>query len=251
MPRLVCAAPVAYRAWALPRWFECLAAQTRRPGVVILLHSGTPRDDTWMTAEREAARHGFDLVLRHDGRQPHQRHDNERFRTLVDLRNRLRALALTEGAERYLSLDTDVMLTNPHTIQRLEQHVAGGADIASPATFLHPAASDPDVTEDIFWAYNAGWWPVGEGDVHDPHRGWLRPQPHEICWGTAMRIDIPMAVWLGNLKALSCRYEWHYSGEDLGFAQDLDERDLLVVWDTALRAEHIWCEQHMLARAAA
>lgn len=251
MPRLIAAAPVADRAWALPRWFHCLARQTRRPDGVLLIHSGEIRDDTWEAAVSAACAHGFELNIQTNDLTAHARHDNERFRTLAALRNELLERVGDLGAELLLSIDTDVMLTNAHTIERLEHHIDEGADIASPATFLHPAASDPAVEGDhTFWAYNAGWWKDG-GTPHDPTRDWVRHETQAIHWGSAHRIDIPMAVWLGNEKALDCRYEWHRSGEDLGFAQDLDERDLLCVWDTGLRAEHIWCPEHLRAQEAA
>lgn len=250
MPRLVCAAPVADRAWALPTWFACLAAQTRRPDLVLLLHSGSVQDDpTWETAHEQARAHRLPLIMLHDSRPPHDRHDNERFRTLADLRNRLLRVARDLRAERYLSLDTDVMLDDPQTLERLEGWIDDGADIASPATFLHPAASDPAVDEEIFWAYNAGWW-APHGTRHDPRRPWVRHECAAIDWGRAHRIDVPMAAWLGSGRAFDCCYEWHESGEDLGFAQDLDERALTCVWDAGLRAKHIWCREHLQAAEA-
>lgn len=243
---LIVGLPIANRAWALPHWFECLAAQTRRPDGFVFVHSGHSEDDTWRMVQAQAAHHRFrNVLLLSDWRPPHPRHDTARFHTLASLRNRALAEAETRlAADLYLSLDSDIMLEDPRTIEHLAELVCDqGFDIASPATFFHPAASDPQVDADLFWAYNAAWWAPG-GRLDDPQRAWLRPEPDHIDWGQAIEIQIPMGVWLGNAKVFSCQYRWHESGEDLGFAQDIDEHGLRVIWDTSLRAKHVWCEQH-------
>lgn len=248
MQRLIVGCPVANRAWSLPYWFECLAAQTRRPDGFAFVHSGHVGDDTWIALQREAARHGFRNVgIHHDVSPPHPRHDNERYRTLALLRNRMITLAAGAlQADLLLSLDTDIMLENPATIETLVGLVEQGYDIATPVTFLHPAASDPDTDAEIFWAYNAGWWAPG-GRLDDPRRAWLRPAPDSIEWGAQIEIQVPMAVWLGNAAAMRCRYRWHEGGEDLGYAQDVDEHGLRVIWDTSLKCQHVWCETDMHA----
>lgn len=250
--RLIVGCPIAHRAWALPRWFECLSGQTRRPDGFAFVHSGEAHDETWRMVRSAALRFG-PVVIQHDPRPAHPRHDNQRFATLGVLRNRLLGLARENlNADLFLSLDSDVMLENPRTIEHLEHLVTEQRfDIASPATFMHPSASNADIENPPYcWAYNAGWWAPG-GALGDPQRPWHRPPPDVIAWGEAIQIQVPMAVWLGNRRALECRYRRHESGEDLGFAQDIDARGLRVIWDTSLRARHIWCEQDMHAEAAA
>lgn len=241
--RLIVGCPVATRAWALPTWFQCLDWQTIRPDGFVFVHSGRRGDDTWTTIRRECASRGFSLRLIHDPAPPHPRHDNERFRTLADVRNRMLDLVEADGADLFLSLDSDVMLEDPRIIEHLIELVAAhGFDIASPLVFLHPLASTlPDDESARCWAYNAGWWAPG-GTLDDPRRPWRRPPPEGIPWGEAVQTHIPMAAWLGTRRAIACRYRWHESGEDLGFAQDLDRQHLRVVWDTSLRARHIWSE---------
>ena len=252
MLRLIVGAPIANRAWALPGWFECLARQTRRPDGLVFVHSGRPGDDTWQAIFREAARHGFHSVrIEHDPRPPHPRHDSARFETLASLRNRLLELVAGYRADLFLSLDTDVMLEDPRTIEHLQELVCDqGFDVASPVAFLHPLASHPENASKPCWAYNAGWWAPG-GVLNDPQRPWHRPAPESITWGDAIEIQVPMAVWLGNRRAIRCRYRPHESGEDLGFAQDLDSEGLRVIWDTSLRTRHIWSEADLLEQAAA
>lgn len=244
--RLIVGCPVAHRAWALPLWFRCLAAQTRRPDGFAFIHSGHRGDDTWRAIQFEAARHGFpEVAIVHDPRPAHPRHDNARFLTLSDLRNQMFELAREElQADLLLSLDTDVMLEDPTTIEHLEQVITTGqAELAAPVTWLHPGGEGT-------WAFNAGWWAPG-GATTDPRRAWKRLAPDQVAWGEVIPIDVPMAVFLANRRVLEhCRYEWHESGEDLGFAQSIAREQIRCLWDTDLKCRHIWKEQD-LAEAAA
>lgn len=240
---LVCGAPVANREWALPHWFECLASQTVRPDRLIFVHSGQWGDETWQALFTGAEQHGFDLDVLHDPRAPHQRIDNARYQTLADLRNQLLTAAQDARADQFLSLDTDVMLEQPDTIEHL-QTMLTDCDLASCATFLHPAASKPDVEHEIFWAYNAGWLPK-DLTAH----GFIRPLPNELDWDATHRIDIPMAIWLGNQQALYCRYAWHESGEDIAFGRALQAAGLICHWDPRVRAKHYWQPSHLKVAA--
>lgn len=250
--KLIAGCPVARRAWALPHWFACLAAQTRRPDAVTMVHSGAPNDLTWSVATCEAALHGFPLTIRHDVRPPHQRHDNERFLTLASIRNDLLALARDEcQAGLFLSLDSDIMLQDPQMIERLERlMLEEDVDIVQPVTFFHPnAPADWEPSEPPSWAYNFAWWDP-ESIAGDERRNWARPWPEEIPWGAKIAIDIPMGVWLAKRQVLKkCRYRWHHSGEDLGFAQDLETVGAQCVVDTALYARHVWQESDLLVPA--
>lgn len=244
--RLIVGAPVADRAWSLPRWFECVAGQTRRPDGFAFIHSGRVNDPTWVACQREAARHNFSpVILYHDPAPPHRRHDNERFHTLARLRNRLLRVVRDElAADLFLSLDTDIMLENPETIERLEALVAPPFwyDIASPVAFLHPGAPRTwTPAQQPCWAYNAGWLPNPNGPL-DPRRGFVRPDPTEIPWGDRVAHQVPMAVWLGTRRVLDCRYDWHENGEDVGFAHNLAAINAGCVIDTSLYARHIWAD---------
>jgi hypothetical protein len=242
--RLVVGAPVAGRAWSLPTWFACLAGQTRRPDAVAFIHSGRVGDPTWEACIREAARHEFSpVMLHHDPAPPHRRHDNERYRTLARLRNRLLDSARDElGADLFLSLDTDIMLENPETVERLEHLVVhGGYDVAGPVTFLHPEAPRSWSPAELpCWAYNFGWLQPPDGLCD--RTTWRRPPVTDIPWGSKVTHSIPMAAWLATRRVLDCRYRWHESGEDIGFAISLQEADARCVTDTGLYAPHIWAD---------
>ncbi len=242
--RLIVGAPVADRAWSLPAWFDCLRRQTRQPDEFAFVHSGQPGDATWRALSDGVRAAGKPSDVRHDPAAPHPRHDYARFQTLARLRNDLLDIARDDlDADLFLSLDTDVMLENPDTIKRLEQLVVtDGWDVASPVTWLHPLGEGS-------WAYNAAWWSAA-GTPGDPRRPWARPEPVTLPWGEVVEIGVPMAAMLMNRRAMDCRYRWHLGGEDLGFAQDLDQRGLRVAWDTGLKAFHAWNESHLKERQA-
>lgn len=240
MGRVVLGAPVAHREWVLPAYFDAIAAQTVRPDAFLFVHSGTRYDATWQALAAGAALVGRDeLTILHDSRPPHQRHDNARFGTLAVLRNTLLAMAVGMlDADVLISLDTDVLLEDRRTIERLLELLDEGWDTASPVTWLHPLGEGS-------WAYNAGWWswPAADRQLggRGPHRPWTRPGPEHVAWGVTLAIDVPMAATAMSRRVLErCRYRWHEAGEDLGFAQDLDRLGMACAWDTTLKARHVW-----------
>jgi hypothetical protein len=235
--RIVIGAPVALRAWALPTWFERLARQTRQPDGFAFIHSGVAHDETWTTIQHEAALRGFrPVALRHHPAAPHARHDNARFKTLATVRNLLLETVRKMGADALLSLDTDVMLDDPRTIDRLEDLLEQGWDTASAITWLHPVGKGS-------WAFNAGMLGLGQGET----QSWYRPDREIAESGETVQIQVPMAVTLLGPRALQCRYRNHESGEDIGYAQDLHAHGLRCAWDTGLEATHVWSEQDLPA----
>lgn len=241
MPKFALGCPVADRAWVLPDWFERLQAQTLRPDVLLFVHSGVPGDETWRMLRHEAERLGVPVMLDADNGRGHAREDNARFRTLARLRNRLLDAAGCVSADVLVSLDSDVLLGAPDSLERLvDAVVVQDWDTASLLTWLHPDGPGS-------WAWNAGWW-VGEPQ-EEGMRSWTRGARESIAWGQTLSIDIPMAATAIGPRALRhCRYAWHESGEDLGFALDLERSLARCAWITDLEAVHVW-EPAALERA--
>lgn len=224
---------------------DSLARQTRRPDGFVFVHSGIPRDDTWTTIVDEAKRHRFPPpTFLHDPAAPHARNDNLRFATLARLRNDLLDLARWEQADMFLSLDTDLMLEDPHTIERLVSMVrSGDCDLAAPVAFLHPLAPRHWTPgEPAGHSYNFAFMNPGQPSHRRP---WQRPWPADLPLGELIRMQVPMAAWLGNTRALGCRYQDHESGEDVGFAQSLEAAGVECIVDTSLYGWHVWSERHL------
>lgn len=242
MSGVVVTAPVAERAWVLPAWYEHLAAQTRPPEEIILLHSGRKGDDTWRAIADCAAEWGLRTHRLHDPSPPHPRHDNKRFATLARLRNQLLATArLVTDQPFVFSLDTDILLEDPTTIERLTTE-AERYGCASPLLYLHPSMP---------WTVNAGML----GDAHllngplprEVLEKWpwsrAEPTPAALAGDVVQPIDVPMAAIMMNRDiAMTCRYGLHESGEDISFAISLKRHHQRAVWLPSIEARHVWDE---------
>lgn len=237
---VVVTAPIADRAWALPDWYGCLAAQTQPPAEIILLHSGRKNDETWEEIEDCAHEYGIRTHRMHDPAVPHPRHDNTRFATLARLRNQLLTMSrIVTDHPLLLSLDTDVMLEDTTTIERLAPE-AERYGCASPLVYLHP---------DMKWTVNAGiipMLPVETTPIVELERWpWKRaePTPAALAGEAVQPIDIPMAAIMMNQNVVaSCRYAHHESGEDIAFGLSLKRQEERAVWLPSIEARHVWDE---------
>lgn len=245
--KLVVAAPVCHRAWALPTWYRCLASQTRPPDEILFVHGGARGDKTWdaiddCTAETRIRTHRL-----HDNGDCHQRHDNERFHTLARLRTfMLASCRVFTDADVVLSLDTDIMLEDPTSIEQLAG-MLGRVDVASCLTNFHP---------DMQWTRNAGY--LGN-EGHHPREALDAGKPEDLgTWpwrraeidpqfaeGGIQPIDIPMGIVMLGPRAFRQRqvpYRWHESGEDIGFGINLKLAGLDAGWLPSVTARHVWDE---------
>lgn len=245
---VVVTAPVAERAWALDAWYRHLAAQTRPPEEIILLHSGRKGDDTWHEIGECAQRYGIKTHRAHDDSTPHPRHDNTRFVTLARLRNQLLAAASTFTDQEFLfSLDTDILLENEGTIEELTSP-AERYGCASPLVYLHP---------DMPWTVNAGMLDaphVLEDPTFKPPAvelekwAWARaePTPAALAGAAVQPIDIPMAAILMVREMFTtARYAPHESGEDIAFGISLKKHGLRAAWLPSIEARHMWDESRL------
>lgn len=268
--KLVVAAPVCHRAWALPTWYRCLAAQTRPPDEILLVHGGARNDATWEAIDDMTAETGIATHRLHQDEDCHQRHDNERFKTLSRLRNHMLAgCRVFCDADLVLSLDTDIMLEDEETIQRLLFAVGADAppgdgvhddtpamqacvrgelatfDVASCLTHFHP---------DMQWTRNAGY--LGNPS-HHPQEALDAGKPEDLRtwpWRRAeiepkyadrgiQPIDIPMGIVMMTRKVWrehQVGYMWHESGEDIGYGINLRLAGMTAGWIPSLQARHVW-----------
>jgi len=249
MSGVVVTAPVAERAWALPSWYRHLAEQTQPPTEIILLHSGHKGDETWQAIENCAAEFGIRTHRLHDPSIPHQRHDNARFVTLARLRNQLLSTAkIVTDCDVLFSLDTDIMLEDTTTIERLVP-VAETFGVASPLLYLHP---------EMKWTVNAGMLDEArqlESAAPDviPREElekwpWCRaaPTPAALAGAAVQPIDVPMAAIVMSREVFaSTRYGNHESGEDIAFGIALKKHGHRAMWVPSIEARHVWDEKSL------
>lgn len=242
--KLVVGCPVADRDWILPAWFAALQAQTRQPDEYVFVLSErqpTPVADTirlirWLSpVDVPALSYALDdspYIPRYE----RNLHDPEHvYGEFARRRNLLRRMVLKREPDIFLSLDSDILLDDPRTIERL----VGMLDlypVAAPLVWLHPTGHASE-------CYNAAWWAAG--DPGSPDRAWRRATHADAEKGPQL-VDIPMAaVMMRGVVLEACSWYYHRQGEDLGFAQDLEQHGMQCAWDPSLTTLHVMDPREM------
>lgn len=237
--KVVVGAPVAAREWALPRWFECLYAQTRPPDEFVfvikdvdgdrsreLLHEMGPKPPK-LSYAIDQSRYVPRMERNHVGAE-------YVYADFAWRRNRLLQMVRKREPDVFISLDSDLLLEDPTTIERLLE-LLERAPVAAPLTYLHPSGPAGE-------CYNAGFWQGGEPG--SPTRAWRRATAQE-AHGT-IPVDIPMAAVAMRRQVVdTCKYDYHQQGEDMGFAQDLDRLGYGCLWDTDLEVRHVMAAEEL------
>ena len=238
--------------WIGPAWFRCLGEQSLQPSAYCFVVS---RDGPAASDIGPYVPSGATLDLMRLSQPFHDRNarngdpkDRCRAQHFSDLRNAARMLALATDCDLFLSLDTDVLLEDPQAIEKMVNTLLGPRrgnplapyawDLVSPLTYLHPQG-------DASGCYNAGLWRAGAPG--DPQRIWERVGVNEaVCRKPPVRIQIPMAVYLMRRQVLAmCKYKSHEAGEDMGFADALDQHEFRCGWMTDLKVRHVWGESYL------
>jgi len=222
------AAPVADRAWALERWFHYLERQTVQPHAFAFVATDTG-DGTvgalrcgWAEVAVQVAREQY---IPRERRQQDLRFFTEQ---IAMLRNRLMQLALSMHPTHIFSLDTDIMLTDPTTIERLLE-ACDWCPLAAPMVSL----------SEHFPCYNAAQWFSRDPG---PTRAWRRLEPSDefLADATWIPVDIPMAaVMMRSWVPEGCSYGYHEAGEDMGFALSLDRHGFRTAWLPHVETVHV------------
>ena len=266
-------APVFNRGWILSKWWEYMAKQTLRPDYFCFVH-GRSTDDTldklYGGGQRDPAvlkwgpavpvpvnPAGLPVLKLRASRLPvftrDQRNDDPkdrcRARHMAALRNELRALFMSTDADVFVSLDTDILLTDPMALERMVAAVTTGAgviradtsrddwDVAAAMTSLHPYGFRGA-------CFNAARWAGGEPGSYT--RGWHRLERNDIWTSRPMPIDVPMAAYAIKRHAMGmAAYREHECGEDFGFADRLEAHGLRTIWLTDVQVPHVWGPQYI------
>lgn len=224
--------PVYDRAWILPTWFEFIEKQNYpKANIGFIFELGDNDDEThdvlwnWQVAHPEYK--GFDAQIYM--RISHEAHPDgtrvwgaQKYENMVTLRNNLleRVAGLSEQYDYYFSLDSDILLEDPETLNKLVAHAESlaGADVLSPLSYMTPF--DTEFPSAMTW-------------VNDPGAQAIRDL-NKYPVGEVFEADIVMAaVFMKKHVFEKIRYRWHLQGEDLGFATNLAYNDLhsYAVWD--------------------
>lgn len=210
--KLIIGCPIYKRSWILDEWIQCILSQSLDLSNVGFVFETSPNDDetvlrlkAWKQLDKRIPH--FDIVERDD--IPHFEHtDNGRqwtiskYVNMVNLRNSVLSKVREVEPDYYFSLDSDILLKNPNTLELLIAHIKEGADAVNPLMFMTPVGTNfPSVMT----------WRDAESN-----RG-FRDKNYPL--GTYFKADIIMAAKMMSKKVYqNVDYEVHPQGEDLGWS---------------------------------
>lgn len=210
--------PVYKRDWILPTWFEAIEKQNFDLSEVGFIFLIGPDDSAtvsklmqWHETHPNVA--SFEIVVEENER--HSAHDEQKnkrtwnhsqYYKMVTLRNLLLDEVVCLKPDRYLSLDSDIILENPDTLQTLYD-LTETLDVVSPLSYMYPVGTGyPSV---MTWQNRSGGLALRARTAYPI--------------GTLFESDIVMAVKMMRPEVYEqVRYRWHRQGEDVGWSAECD-----------------------------
>lgn len=230
--------PIYQRDWILPYWLEAIEKQTVPLENIGFQFELGPNDEAthdilweWQTKNADKV-WCFDAIVNVSEQHSHHVEGQrawklEQFLKMASLRNSLleRARLKLGSFDRYFSLDSDIILENPKTLEILASH---DKDVVSPFMYMTYLGEDgkPDTRFPNYMLWR------GENDRSMSVRG-------KVGSGL-VRNDVPMAAVMMKPEVVrTCSYRWHRQGEDIGFAQVLDKAGFESYLDFDLYTPHL------------
>lgn len=145
----------------------------------------------------------------------------DRYVAMADFRNQLLDKARVLEPDKYFSLDTDILLENPKTIEHLDGLTDSVADAAAPLMFMTPRNIMAPST--MTWGNNS-----------------LRAYRGDYKYGTDFKTDVIMAAKMMNPEVYKkVNYAYHPQGEDLGWSWNCKEQGFNLYCASSIYAPHI------------
>lgn len=233
--KILIGSPIYQRAWVLRDWLRCIENQTIPLSDIGLIFELGPNDDDthdilwkWHLSHPEVAY--FDAVIRED--LNHSTHpDGHRtwtkvaYHKMVDLRNSLLDRACCLSPNKYLSLDSDLLLEDKQTLEKLYFYLErDNIDAISPLSYMYPEGTNfPSVMS----------WVDGVGNMASRLLDKYRI-------GSVFKSDIIMAAVMMNPNVYkNVRYIWHQQGEDLGWSSECARKGYNLYCASDIYVPHI------------
>jgi hypothetical protein len=231
--KLIIGCPIYKRDWILPHWIRCLLSQSLDISDIGFVFEVSPGDyetvnslNVWKKLDSRIKI--FEINERSD--IPHFEHSPDtrqwtisKYHNMVSLRNSILNRVREIQPEFYLSLDSDILLTNPNTLEMLIAHIKSGADAVSPLMFMTPVGINfPSV---MTWRDEIG------GKAYRQERYPL---------GSYFQSDVIMAAKMMSKDVYNnVDYEVHTQGEDLGWSKNAGLKGFKLYSASYLYANHI------------
>ncbi len=233
--KILIGSPVYQRAWILGDWFKCIENQTIPLSEIGFIFELGPNDEEthqviweWHLSHPQVA--FFDAIVRDDIK--HYTHpDGQRtwsktaYYKMVDLRNSLLERANCIRPEKYFSLDSDLLLEDPQTLEKLYHMLnRDGVDAVSPLSYMYPKGINfPSVMT----------WIDGVGKRASRSLG-------DYKIGETFKSDVIMAAVMMNPDVCrDIRYVWHPQGEDLGWSGECAKNNYGLYCASDIYVPHI------------
>jgi len=240
MSKILIGAPIYDRAWIIPHWFKAIEEQSGfNLSDIGFVFEAAPNDEEthellfdWHSKHPEVA--CFDVEI--NTTQKHTKHQNDkrgwtkdRYYHMVAFRNNLLDKAIGYDFDRYFSLDTDVLLEDKSTLEKLYSFTSDPV-AASPLMFMSQATRQHPST--MSWA----------------HRPGAVARRTDYPLGTTFKTDVIMAAKMMSKPVFqNVRYEWHRQGEDLGWSANCAKAGYDLYCLSDIYAPHIM-SRNMLKR---
>lgn len=228
--------PVYKRAWILRDWFAAIEAQSiPLDQLGFIFELGPDDDETHNILYDWHANHPqvwcFDGIIRENER--HAMHadgfrewTHGKYYTLVNLRNNLLERAVCHQPDRYFSLDSDILITNPKTIEHLA-NLTESLDAVSLLCYMRwKHARDVEHPSVMSW--------------QTEHGGRAERRLQEYPLGDLFQSDVIMAAKMMSKQVYeNVRYRWHRQGEDVGWSAEAYHQGFNLYCASNIYAPHI------------
>lgn len=235
--KLIIGCPIYKRDWILHHWIRCILSQSYNIEDIGFIFEASPEDEATLSILETFKRFQkniplFEINVRED--LPHFEHIKNgrqwtlsKYANMVKLRNSLLNRVRELQPDYYFSLDSDILIQNPNTIELLIAHIKSGADGVSPLMFMTPTG--------CLYPSVMNWRP-------DVSTKAMRKLSYPL--GTYFQSDIIMAAKMMSKNLYSeVDYEVHEQGEDIGWSLNAKRKGFKLFSASYIYAPHIMSEE--------
>lgn len=231
--KLLIGCPIYKRDWIFPLWARAIEMQSISLSDIGFIFEASPNDEqtvsmmkTWRDMHPEIPL--FEINIRED--LPHFEHDENsrqwtmsKYHNMINLRNSLLKRVREIQPDYYLSLDSDIIIKNPATLELMMGHIKDGVPALNTLMFMTPF--DTQFPSVMTWkndeenrAYRESSYPVGQ----------------------LFKSDIIMAAKMMSKEVYNnVNYQFHIQGEDLGWCLDAKEKGYDLFCASYIYTPHI------------
>lgn len=239
--KLIIGCPIYDRDWIFPYWISSIQNQSVPLKDIGFVFVATTKDtqtinqlQQWRSFHPEVE--VFDIVLadnlNHFSHAEGQRSWTiSKYENMVNLRNILLTQVRKYQPDYFFSLDSDILISHPSTIELLIAHIKSGADAVSPLMFMTPfGVQFPSVMK---WVDKPG------GQAH---------RNHEFPLGSYFEADVIMAAKMMSKEVYNnVDYIIHQQGEDLGWSGECAKKGYKLYSASYIYAIHVMSRQMLEA----